>query len=49
MEVRVIEMSLRPPLMKLRASLRFDSGSTTSGSAAYQSTSRCWKALSRKK
>ena len=37
-----MEMSLRPPLMKLSASLRFDSGNTTSALVAYQSTNGFW-------
>ena len=49
MDVRVMEMSSRPPLMKLSASLRFDSGSTTSGWAEYQSSSRLREGVSRKK
>ena len=44
-----MEMSRRPPRMKLRASLRLDSGTTAVGLASYQSMSRSSKALSRKK
>ncbi len=44
-----MEMSRSPPLMKLRASLRFDSGTTAVGLASYHSMSRCSKALRRKK
>ena len=45
----MIEMSLSPPLMKLSASFRFDSGTTAPGFASYHSTSRSSKALNRKK
>ena len=45
----MIEMSRRPPRMKLRASLRLASGTTAVGADSYQSTSRLSKALNLKK
>ena len=44
-----MEMSRRPPRMKLSASFRLDSGITASGLFSYHSISRSSKALSRKK
>ncbi len=44
-----MEMSRSPPLMKLRASLRLDSGTTAVGLASYQSMRACWYWLNRKK
>ena len=44
-----MEMSCRPPLMKLRASLRLPAGATASGSRSYHSMSGCSNSLSLKK
>ena len=44
-----MEMSLSPPLMKLSASLRFDSGTTALGVRLVPVDQPLLKALSRKK